>query len=84
MEGDGAEEVEVLKHRKEGHVMNEDRGVRRESAANIGRDIERVKGEGLRVKGRRGEKGGPSLVSILQPLCLLTTCFSPCLTLTLY
>ena len=36
MEGDGAEEVEVLKHRKEGHVMNEDRGVRRENAANIG------------------------------------------------
>ena len=56
MEGDGAEEVEVLKHRKEGHVMNEDRGVRRESAANIGRDIERVKGKG-RVKRQKGREG---------------------------
>lgn len=55
MEGDGAEEVEVLKHRKEGHVMNEDRGVRRESAANIGRDIERAKGKGQKAEGERRE-----------------------------
>jgi translation initiation factor 1 len=34
-EGDGAEEVEeveVLKHRREGHAMNEERGVRRRDA----------------------------------------------------
>ena len=34
-EGDGAEEVEeveVLKHRREGHAMNEERGVRRREA----------------------------------------------------
>jgi hypothetical protein len=33
--GDGAEEVEeveVLKHRREGHAMNEERGVRRREA----------------------------------------------------
>jgi hypothetical protein len=37
---DGAEEVEeveVLKHRREGHAMNEERGVRRREANIVGK-----------------------------------------------
>ena len=43
--GDGAEEVEeveVLKHRREGHAMNEERGVRRREA-----NIVQVKHQGV-------------------------------------
>jgi hypothetical protein len=62
--GDGAEEVEeveVLKHRREGHAMNEERGVRRREA-NI-------------VQGQQGQGGEKSVacLAMLAPSIFQTT-----------